>query len=94
MRAVQQQRNLDQHTLAHLRMDYHNAHKPKDHPGFRDVSGFMPHPSIWKLFTSDSNLQISREAAMEFISTYQDYPPEVAIVFDQWLLEIQVRASM
>lgn len=94
LRSTQQQRNLDSYSIAILNQAYHNCHRKDDAPPYEDTAIFMPHPGIWKLFTSSNQLDITREGALEFLQTYQNFDSEVMVVFDPWLLDIQTRAGL
>lgn len=91
---IQQQRNLDQLTQARQSQMFANCKRDPTTPAFDDISIFLPHPAQWLLQTEERKLDISRETAIEFLQSYKSFDAEVEVVFDDWLREIQLIATL
>lgn len=93
MSSIEQNRNLNQLTQARQLQAFYNANTDEN-TTFDDVSVFLPHPDQWLLHTEDRKVNISRQAAIEFLQTYTKFNSEVLYAFDDWVRDIQIIATM
>jgi len=75
--------------VARFTQIYINAHLKEGAQKYEDESIFLPHPSIWRKSLHERKIIISKETAIEFLSSYRQFGPDVAIVFDDWISDIE-----
>lgn len=93
-RASKQARNLEQFTVAKALQVYINSNLKEGVPKIEDLAAFLPHPLEYQLQSRGRNLDITSRSAKDFLGTYETLPIKIVAVFESWVEEIKLIASI
>lgn len=86
-----QQINIEQSVAAKILQCYINSHIDTNKTkAISEESGFLPYPIVWKTFTQERRLKISKQTAREVLKNYQKLPSDYIAMLDEYYLELQM----
>jgi hypothetical protein len=77
--------NQSQMSQARANMMTANINRAEGHPGYEDISVFLPYPSQFLIDSTQLDIHVSPSVAKEFLDSYEKYPAEVETAFTKWI---------